>query len=103
MLGHEVEWMRAQRGTVRSRTFRNRCSGHHQGVLHLSAEDAYEALQEILHAREAARAGAPIGGPDGPTLEELDALVEHAREAWVGAAVTEIASMRAMVHGPQVG
>ena len=36
-------------------------------------------------------------------LEDLDREIEGYRSAYVGAAVTEIASFRALLSGPQVG
>jgi hypothetical protein len=69
----------------------------------MDATLAYDTLQDLLHARALARTGVAVGGEHGPTLDELDELVAHAREAWVGSAVTEIASLRAQVSGPQRG
>lgn len=67
----------------------------------MHAQDAHDTLQDLLAERAAVVAGAVT--VDGPTLEELDVMIADARAAWVGAAVTEIASLRALLSGRQHG
>lgn len=67
----------------------------------MTAPDAHETLQELLAERAAVVAGSVT--VDGPTLADLDVMIEDARSAWIGAAVTEIASLRAMLSGAQYG
>jgi hypothetical protein len=42
-------------------------------------------------------------GANATYMAELDADIAETREAYVGLAVTEIASFRSQVSGPQVG
>lgn len=67
----------------------------------MTAPDAHATLQELLAERAAVVAGSVT--VDGPTLADLDEMIDEARDAWVGAAVTEISSLRAMLSGPQHG
>jgi hypothetical protein len=62
-------------------------------------------LRTQLKALEAERAAAEEWGlVDVPAyLADLSAEIEVWRAAYVGAAVTEIASLRAALSGPQVG
>lgn len=62
-------------------------------------------LKAQLLDLEAERAMAPLYGLDRNTSYWSDLLEELAstRAAYVGAAVTEIASLRAELDGPQVG
>jgi hypothetical protein len=54
--------------------------------------------------RDAERAAASLAGLDhGPYLADLTSEIEAAHNAFVGAAVTEIASFRAQLSGPQIG
>jgi hypothetical protein len=54
---------------------------------------------------QAERALASIEGlaVDSPYMADLDGEVEATTSAYVGAAVTEIATLRAELSGPQVG
>jgi hypothetical protein len=54
-------------------------------------------LDERRHALRAGLGGNPL------FMDELDAELDAARDAYVGTAVTEIASFRAQLSGPQVG
>ncbi len=67
----------------------------------MNAFHAHETLQELRAERDAVVAGAVI--LDGPTLAELDEMIGEAQVHWVGAAVTEIATLRAQLSGPQQG
>jgi hypothetical protein len=62
-------------------------------------------LRDHLLTLRAERAAAALEGLDqpGPYLADLRAEIEATRHALVGAAVTEIASFRARLDGPQVG
>jgi len=62
-------------------------------------------LRNQLKALQAERAAAAEWGLDGVPayLNDLDGEIEVWRAAYVGAAVTEIASLRAALSGPQVG
>lgn len=62
---------------------------------------AHETLKELRAERDAMVAGAVT--LDGPTVAELDEMIREAQSHWVGAAVTEIASLRAQLSGPQHG
>lgn len=67
----------------------------------MTAPNAHATLQELLAERAAVVAGSVT--VDGPTLADLDEMIDEARSAWIGAAVTEIASLRAMLSGAQHG
>jgi len=62
-------------------------------------------LRNQLKALEAERAAAEQWGlADVPAyINDLDGEIEAWRAAYVGAAVTEIASLRSALSGPQVG
>jgi hypothetical protein len=62
-------------------------------------------LRNQLKALEAERAAAEQWGlADVPAyMNDLDGEIEVWRAAYVGAAVTEIASLRSALSGPQVG
>ncbi len=62
-------------------------------------------LRDHLLTLRAERAAAALEGLDqaGPYLDDLRAEIEATRHALVGAAVTEVASFRARLNGPQVG
>jgi hypothetical protein len=62
-------------------------------------------LRNQLKALQAERAAAEQWGlADVPAyLADLSAEIEVWRAAYIGAAVTEIASLRAALSGPQVG
>jgi hypothetical protein len=62
-------------------------------------------LRNQLKALEAERAAAVEWGlADVPAyINDLDGEIEMWRAAYVGAAVTEIASLRSALSGPQVG
>jgi hypothetical protein len=64
----------------------------------------YELRNHLL-TLSAERAAASLAGLDneGPYLDDLRAEIEAAHHAFVGAAVTEIASFRAQLSGPQIG
>ena len=42
-------------------------------------------------------------GDDAAFMEDLERDIADCREAWIGAAVTEIALLRAEIDGPQQG
>jgi hypothetical protein len=67
----------------------------------MTASDAHDTLQDLLAERAAVVAGSVT--VDGPTLADLDEMIEDARTAWIGAAITEIATLRAMLSGAQYG
>jgi len=67
----------------------------------MTAADLHETLQDLLAERAAVVDGSVT--VHGPTLEDLDVMIEDARSAWIGAAVTEIASLRGLLSGPQLG
>jgi hypothetical protein len=56
-----------------------------------------ELEEERLLAREAGLRD------DGAYMAELDDEIAATRAAWIGSAVTEIASLRAQLDGPQQG
>jgi hypothetical protein len=62
-------------------------------------------LRTHLLTLTAERAAASLAGLDqvGPYPDELLAEIEAARHAFVGAAITEIATFRARLSGPQMG
>ena len=62
-------------------------------------------LRTQLLALEAERAAAKAWGLDAVPAyrDELEQELEARRAAYVGAAVTEIASLRSFLSGPQVG
>ena len=62
-------------------------------------------VHAYLLALEAERALASIDGPapDPVYVAYLDGEIEATTSAYVGAAVTEIATLRAELFGPQVG
>jgi hypothetical protein len=62
-------------------------------------------LRNQLKALEAERAAAEQWGlADVPAyINDLDGEIEVWRAAYIGAAVTEIASLRSALSGPQVG
>jgi hypothetical protein len=62
-------------------------------------------LHDHLLMLRAESAAAALDGIDANDVyaEDLRAEIEFTREALVGAAVTEIASFRAQLSGPQVG
>jgi hypothetical protein len=62
-------------------------------------------IRSHLHALAAERSAAVAWGADAipAYFEELTREIEGYRSAYVGAAVTEIASFRAQLSGPQVG
>ena len=65
------------------------------------AAEIHTHLQEL----QAERALASIEGlaSDSAYMADLDQDIAQARDAYVGAAVTEIATLRAQLSGPQVG
>jgi hypothetical protein len=62
-------------------------------------------IQDHLHQLQAERALALIEGleDNAAYMADLDDEISATRSAYVGAAVTEIASLRAELFGPQVG
>jgi hypothetical protein len=62
-------------------------------------------MQNHLHQLQAERALASIEGlsSDSAYMADLDEEIAVTRSAYVGAAVTEIESLRAQLAGPQVG
>jgi hypothetical protein len=67
----------------------------------MTTRDMQIQLQELQTERALARLGELTA--DTGRLAELDRDVAAARAAYVGAAVTEIATLRAQLSGPQVG
>jgi hypothetical protein len=67
----------------------------------MSAIEIQDQLQQ-LHAERALALIEGLEG-DGAYMADLDDEITAARFAYVGAAVTEIASFRARLSGPQVG
>jgi hypothetical protein len=65
------------------------------------ALDIYTHLQELRAERALASIEALAG--DSANLDELDGEIEATARVYVGAAVTEIATLRAQLSGPQVG
>lgn len=67
----------------------------------MSATDMHLHLQEL----QAERALASIEGlaSHSAYMTDLDQEIAVTRNAYVGAAVTEIATLRAQLSGPQVG
>ena len=65
---------------------------------------AHLAHQHLL-TLNAERVAAGLAGLDGNDAyrRDLEAEIEAARHAYIGAAVTEIASFRAQLNAPQVG
>jgi phage shock protein A len=63
------------------------------------------AIRTRLDELEAEAAAAAAWGADGISAyaDDLRREIEHYRSAYVGAAVTEIASLRARLSGPQLG
>ena len=55
-----------------------------------------------LHAERALALTAEPSLPEG-TLAEIDQEIEVVRSAFVGTAVTEIATLRGELHGPKFG
>jgi hypothetical protein len=61
-------------------------------------------LHDQLHLLHAERAAATLEGIDAALyLDDLSAEIEAMQRAFVGAAVTEIASFRAQLSGAQYG
>lgn len=62
-------------------------------------------LHDHLLALGAERAAASLEGldGDGPYIDDLRTEIAATRSAFVGAAVTEIATFRAQLSGPQLG
>ena len=62
-------------------------------------------MQNQLQQLQAERALASIEGlsSDSAYMADLDEEIAATRSAYVGAAVTEIASLRAELSGPQIG
>ncbi len=62
-------------------------------------------LRTHLLALEAERASASVWGLTEVALyiDELEDEISHTREAYLAAAVIEIASLRAQLAGPQLG
>jgi hypothetical protein len=66
-----------------------------------AAVTARHELDRLLEERRhALRAGL---GDNSLFMDDLDAELDAARTAYVGTAVTEIASFRAQLSGPQLG
>jgi hypothetical protein len=67
----------------------------------MTASDARLELQRLMAERlDAVDSG--LGG-NGLYMTELETDIEVSRAAYVGLAVTEIATLRAELSGPQVG
>ncbi|WP_372790987.1 hypothetical protein [Paraconexibacter sp.] len=81
----------------------------------MSAHDAphvlHQTLQELRSHRDALRTHAvavePAAGTHDEELEivlrDLDEEIRHVTEAWVGSAVTEIATLRGQLSSPLHG
>jgi hypothetical protein len=67
----------------------------------MTATDVRSRLEELQAERLAALAYG-LGG-NAAYMAELDGDIAAARAAYVGMAVTEIASFRAQLSGPQLG
>jgi hypothetical protein len=65
------------------------------------ATEMHNHLQE-LHAERALASVEGLAG-DSAYMADLDREIAETRSAYVGAAVTEIASLRAQLSGPQAG
>lgn len=57
-------------------------------------------MQDRLHELQLERA---LALTEGLELADLDEEIASTRDAYVGAAVTEIATLRAALSGPQLG
>jgi hypothetical protein len=67
----------------------------------MTASDARVELQRLMAERlDAADSGL---GANALYMTELETDIEGSRAAYVGLAVTEIATLRAELSGPQVG
>ncbi len=62
-------------------------------------------LHQHLQTLSAERAAASLAGLDGDRryLDDLEYEIDATRHAYVGAALTEIATLRAQLSGPQLG
>ena len=62
-------------------------------------------IQTRLHRLQAERALAAVEGLDGVAtyVADLEDEIAETRAAYIGAAVTEMATLRAELFGPQVG
>lgn len=65
----------------------------------MTAADARRHLDRLLAERHLALAT----GSTTVSLKDLDADLESSRDAYVGLAVTEIATLRAALDGPLLG
>jgi hypothetical protein len=70
-------------------------------VIDMTATDIRSHLETLAEERAAAKAWGADAIP--AYIADLDAEIDAYRAAYVGAAVTEIASFRAQLSGPQVG
>jgi hypothetical protein len=67
----------------------------------MTAIDVKRRLALLFEERGLARAAGL--GEDPAYMADLEDEIRTTSAAWVGAALTEIASMRGMLSGPQVG
>jgi hypothetical protein len=67
----------------------------------MTSADMKHALQRLMSERSYATAS-PLGG-NAVYMDDLEADLAAAEEAYVGLAVTEIATLRAELSGPQRG
>ncbi len=67
----------------------------------MAAADARDHLTQLA-AERALAVSVGLGGVS-PFMADIDEEIEAWREAYIGAAVTEIATLRAELSGPQVG
>jgi hypothetical protein len=67
----------------------------------MTATDIRNRLEALNEERHAALAWGADAIP--AYMDDLQREIEHTQAAYVGAAVTEIASFRARLSGPQVG
>ena len=66
-----------------------------------TAPEIHERLEE-LYVERAAAAGAGLTG-NAAYMTDLEDEIDATRQAYIGAAVTEIAKLRAMLDGPLLG
>jgi hypothetical protein len=77
------------------------CGRSEPKIASMNALEIQTHLQQLLAERVLASFE---GLSDVPAyMADLEEEIESARHAYVGAAVTEIASLRAQLSGPQVG
>ena len=80
------------------------CGMSHPNATHSSQLSALELRSHVrqLEVERALAISEGLGGVDA-YMADLDEELEHRRHLYVAAAVTEIASLRAELFGPQLG